>query len=483
MKRLFLPLVAIAALVSVADFMTREVTEENDWSFPQAVGKGTTRGTTKMRLKPPFRGIVTCVFDWQTNSCLMVEARNPDGPAVYVGGMMGGHPFARLVGAERLRPGDEIEVDGFMEKMLLDPGIVAREIRVIGHRTFDPPRLVSAREILAHELNNCRVAVEGDFDSFYDEETYAGRLTVIRLLTKDGPLTLNLKGAHPDLAALEGRYVRAEGVVLPVPNAHSEYVCSELELLSREGVFLCAEPWRHCLARISKAVLLYSSLPLTFVILAFLLAGWRRRVLAAALAQDRRETAEALHDAVSQQLAGARLMVFSVKSREDIPPSVRANLDSAIGALESARRDVRDAILRLKSDESLQKPLETLIRDMASAINARGEVHLKTRLSAFPDSVTGENKANVLAIIQEAVTNAVRHGQAKKVVVIAERCEGRFVLSVLNDGTPFDAAKALGPEAGHFGLSNMRGRAERSGLALSFGTRKGWMEVRLEEKR
>ena len=54
-----------------------------------------------------------------------------------------------------------------------------------------------------------------------------------------------------------------------------------------------------------------------------------------------------------------------------------------------------------------------------------------------------------------------------------------FVLSVANDGEPFDPARALGPEAGHFGLSGMHERAKRANIALSFAHEGRWMILRL----
>lgn len=44
-------------LSEVADRMTAQVTEENDWSFQQATGTGPTRGITKMRFNQPHEGM------------------------------------------------------------------------------------------------------------------------------------------------------------------------------------------------------------------------------------------------------------------------------------------------------------------------------------------------------------------------------------------------------------------------------------------
>jgi signal transduction histidine kinase len=51
---------------------------------------------------------------------------------------------------------------------------------------------------------------------------------------------------------------------------------------------------------------------------------------------------------------------------------------------------------------------------------------------------------------------------------------------VLNDGEPFDAAAALGPESGHFGLAGMRERAKRNGMRISWGVEGRWTSVEVE---
>jgi len=49
-------------LSEVADRMTAQVTAENDWSFQQAVGRGTTRGICKMRFNWPHEGMRLAMF-------------------------------------------------------------------------------------------------------------------------------------------------------------------------------------------------------------------------------------------------------------------------------------------------------------------------------------------------------------------------------------------------------------------------------------
>lgn len=656
-------------------------------------------------------GLVTSVFRWQQNCCLLASPEDINGPGVYVSGMMPDRPRATIRGAQQLNRGDRVVVRGQAQSMLLEPGIVADEYEVIGHEELPSPQICRIADIQSGSCNNRRVTVEGVFWGTKILTIGSDEMTVFRLGTSEGPITLRLAGAHPELADLRNACVRAEGVALPMYNARGEFLYAEIEVFSREGIrsvapakespvvdisstlqgvlawrpgpanahlrcvrgevlfvdederFFVVRPksesssdrepsirinmsddcrspavgdWVDCdgfparlndfgvleeglcrpleesgtqaepeavgdhdlhrlLARttdldedyayryvrlrgriesvsrrsdgtlelhvstphgnllavldqadaalderfidrpladlvgvmdthlsrnatngrvlsagevelrlrseddivivpddaartrrfwrVGRQVVLLLTIPLVLVLAWFLIASWRRRALAAALAQDRRRTAEALHDTVSQQLAGARMMIFSARMREDIAPDVKENLGLAIDVLESARREVRDAVLRLKSDDFALQSAESLIRACAKRASAHGDLRVTTRLCAFPDWVTGEVKTDLLSTIQEAITNAVRHGKAKRVAIIASRLAGNgLVVSVLNDGTPFDASRALGPETGHFGLSGMRERAERCGFALSFCERKGWMEVRLERR-
>ena len=315
-----------------------------------------------------------------------------------------------------------------------------------------------------------------------------GRRGVVRLETSGGSLSALVPAASfarlPDLA--DQPLVEMTGILdARSPRNGRNLTTDEPRLLLRslDDIRLlpdAASARRRFLRRAGR-VLLYASLPLAGLGLFLLLRAQRRRALARAVAADRLRIAEELHDAVSQQLAGARMMIFSVKERPDLAPEAKENLSLAIDVLESAHHEVRGAVLKLKDDAFMIRPVQDLIRQGVAQVAARGGVRIRAQLGEFPPDIVGEAKSDLIAIVQEAVTNAIRHGRARRIAILAGRTDGgRFALSVLNDGAPFDAATALGPETGHFGISGMRARAARSGFALSFARRRDWTEVRLE---
>jgi signal transduction histidine kinase len=64
-------------------------------------------------------------------------------------------------------------------------------------------------------------------------------------------------------------------------------------------------------------------------------------------------------------------------------------------------------------------------------------------------------------IAQEAITNALRHAEAKVIAVALRYREREAELLVSDDGRGFDPATAQGPETRHFGLVGMHERASR----------------------
>jgi signal transduction histidine kinase len=163
--------------------------------------------------------------------------------------------------------------------------------------------------------------------------------------------------------------------------------------------------------------------------------------------------------------------------------------------LAEAKRQIRDVILNLRSDVLMRESAEALVAKVANELNARGIVRARVRLRGIPSDLTAGEKSDLVAIVQQAVTNAVNHGRAKNVAIVSDPAErtgtqacpdpsrgkAGFVLRILNDGEPFDAGKALGPESGHFGLSNMRERAKRSGMAIEWCREGKWMCVKVEK--
>ena len=209
-----------------------------------------------------------------------------------------------------------------------------------------------------------------------------------------------------------------------------------------------------------------------------------------------------LHDTIEQHLAGAKILLTTALK---IPDGMKGEAESAVtvaaDVLMEAKRQIRDVIMNLRNEELMQKPIGELLRAVAESVNRQGVTRVRTVLRALPEKLSAGEKTDLVAIVQQAITNAVKHGRAKNVAIAADpegpgplaatqrtgplaapnpACgRGRVLVRVANDGDPFDPATALGPDAGHFGLSSMRERAKRSGFGFSIGVEGKWTVVRI----
>lgn len=123
---------------------------------------------------------------------------------------------------------------------------------------------------------------------------------------------------------------------------------------------------------------------------------------------------------------------------------------------------------------------DTIEQHLAGVKIMLAAVRVRMSLRGLPDNLGSSRTQNLVMIVREAVTNAVKHGKAKTIAIVCDPVENGFVLRILNDGEPFDRSTALGPETGHYGLAGMEERAKRGNFKLSFGSDGKWTQVKLE---
>ena len=92
---------------------------------------------------------------------------------------------------------------------------------------------------------------------------------------------------------------------------------------------------------------------------------------------------------------------------------------------------------------------------------------LEVELALQPEvQVAPEQEQAILRIVGEALSNAVRHGNARHIDIRLGRDEGRLRVAVSDDGAGFAPAEAL-DTGGGLGLRTMRERAQLIGGEVS----------------
>jgi len=183
----------------------------------------------------------------------------------------------------------------------------------------------------------------------------------------------------------------------------------------------------------------------------------RQRLMAAE--DERRRWARELHDETLQSLAGLQMLLGSAGrsgsagSLETAVADAVERLELEIGNLRALITDLRPAAL---DEFGAKGALETLaLRVERNGIEVGLDVELHRRH-------TPELEAAIYRIVQEALTNTVKHGGARKARVEVDEDDTDVHIVVCDDGAGFDPAAST---AG-FGLLGMRERAELLGGTL-----------------
>ena len=387
-------------------------------------------------------------------------------------------------GVTRPENGDLVSVVGRLKVYAGLPAIDAERVDFIRSTTLPLASGVKQADFRRGLLYNRRISLAGTVATMRDESSTNGPVTVMGLLLDNYTACVRIPAAVAPEGVV-GQRVRAAGLALNRYADDGVFLDAELELADVDAMELIENG--------DVSVLLLAILCalgagiLFFVGTSFVL--WRKNVRerreAAVVAAERRRMAADLHDTIEQHLAGANLIAAGVLALEDTPDDVKSAIKTLTGILANAKTEVRSAVLNLRGDGGLAQSLEDAISGMVEALQKTG-VRAHKKLRGLPASLPEGTLNDIVMIMREATTNAVKHGKAGAIVFAADPVgRGGFAIRVLNDGAPFDVDRALGPETGHYGLSGMKERALRNRLDLSWGRDGRWTYVRiaLEEKK
>ena len=186
---------------------------------------------------------------------------------------------------------------------------------------------------------------------------------------------------------------------------------------------------------------------------------------------DRTRLAVELHDSLSQTLASVAFQISSAKSAKDDHAGVEARLGTAERMLDSCRTELKHCLIDLRSNALEERNLENAIR--IAVDNVRCDAEVETSVDISRAGLSDSAAHAILMIVRELVSNAVRHGHAKKIVVKGRDDKGNITLSVSDNGCGFDTATRPGFREGHFGLDGIRQRAKAFSGSISISSSPG----------
>jgi PAS domain S-box-containing protein len=193
------------------------------------------------------------------------------------------------------------------------------------------------------------------------------------------------------------------------------------------------------------------------------------RLASVMVARERHWLGQELHDGLGQELIGLALMAGALRERlrGSMTPAEQL-AEQILGGMDRVQGQVRALAQGLAAAPLDAVGLRDALAELAARTTAWHGVTCTFHAAAvsFPDAVA----PHLLRIAQEAVSNALRHGEARRIELALQADADTLTLSVRDDG---NGLRETAPAVHGLGLRGMRERAAALGGALHIGPAKG----------
>jgi len=196
--------------------------------------------------------------------------------------------------------------------------------------------------------------------------------------------------------------------------------------------------------------------------------GERLQVLSSRLLEiqeaERRHIARELHDEVGQALTAVKINLQMLRRLDD-RDAAAGRLDDSLGMVDRVLQGVRRLSLDLRPSLLDDLGLPAALRWYVGAQAQRAGLAQEVIAGALPPDLPSALATTCFRIVQEAVTNVVRHAHATRLTVTLDTDKGTVHLVVRDDGLGFDvgAARRRALSGESLGLLGLEERTELAG--------------------
>lgn len=205
----------------------------------------------------------------------------------------------------------------------------------------------------------------------------------------------------------------------------------------------------------------------------------RRRLLDSVISaqeEERKRIARELHDETGQALTG---IIMSLEAAEEAlprdPEAARQRLEGAASLARQSIDLIRQLVVDLRPAALDDLGLVPALRAFAETRLGERGVELQMEVSNMKDRLSPPVETCLFRVVQEAVTNIIRHSNAKTARIHLGRRDGIVSLSVEDDGQGFDVAEVrASPRSDRaLGLAGMEERVSLVGGELTIESAPG----------
>ncbi len=185
--------------------------------------------------------------------------------------------------------------------------------------------------------------------------------------------------------------------------------------------------------------------------------------------QERRNIARELHDEIGQTLTAIKIDILNaIKFIRSL--NALEHLNDSIKMVEETLNNVREMSLKLRPSILDDLGLIPAVRWFLVRQSERTGINAKVITKPLTERIPSEIQITCYRIIQEAVTNIIKHSNAKNMTVEINILSNELYLIISDDGIGYDvhSARKMATSGSSIGVLGMQERAEAVG---------GWLDI------
>lgn len=185
--------------------------------------------------------------------------------------------------------------------------------------------------------------------------------------------------------------------------------------------------------------------------------------------EERSRLARDLHDGVGGLLSGVKLSMSTMKGNVFLSEENARSFENVIVQLDQSIAELRRVSHNMMPEALIKYGLKEALENYCENLNVSGSIHVQLQTYGMENRMEQNAEIVIYRIIQELLNNVIRHAGAKKVLIQLVREDGRFNLTVEDDGRGFEKNEIRGGA----GLSNIRARIDYLNGNMDIVSKKG----------
>ncbi len=173
--------------------------------------------------------------------------------------------------------------------------------------------------------------------------------------------------------------------------------------------------------------------------------------------EERTRMAKDLHDGLGGMLSGIKFSFANMKDNMIMTPDQQMAFGKSLDMLDASIGELRRVAHNMMPESLIKFGLDAALQDMCLYVNSTGVLKLACQTSGLSEDDTDKTASiNIYRIVQELISNIIRHAGASEVLVQVTCSDGRYEITVEDNGHGFNADK----QQQGMGLTSIRNRVD-----------------------